>query len=241
MRPAASRRRRRPKPRAAYDARWQRIMDCVALKQPDRMPAAMFCTFWLAKYGGISHRQLMYDYEKTKEIGERAVLEFEPGRVIIRWCSTTAAGPVLDAVDFKQLHWPGHGVGDNQPYQYLDREYMKADEYDEFIVRPDRLLSAANTCRASAARSRASRNCPIFPGLHYFRLVGGIRGFGRPQRARGVRAHAQGRRGSGPLRRAPRRVHPAHDRARLSATYASSARRSRPTTSSPTISAAPRA
>ena len=67
-----------PAAKAAYDARWQRIMDCVNLKQPDRMPVTMFATFWLAKYGGITNRQLMYDHEKVKEIGERAILEFEP-------------------------------------------------------------------------------------------------------------------------------------------------------------------
>ena len=67
-----------PAAKAAYDARWQRVMDCVALKQPDRMPTSLFCMFWLAKYGGISHRQLMYDYDKVKEIAERAIVEFEP-------------------------------------------------------------------------------------------------------------------------------------------------------------------
>ena len=64
-----------------YDARWKRIMDCVALKQPDRMPVVLYGTFWLAKYGGITCKQLMYDYEKTAEIAERAVLEFEPDAV----------------------------------------------------------------------------------------------------------------------------------------------------------------
>jgi len=44
-----------PEAKAAYDARWQRIMDCVQLKQPG-MPTALFCTFWLAKFGGITHR-----------------------------------------------------------------------------------------------------------------------------------------------------------------------------------------
>ncbi len=39
-----------PEAKAAYDARFQRLMDCVALKQPDRMPTALFCTFWMAKF-----------------------------------------------------------------------------------------------------------------------------------------------------------------------------------------------
>jgi len=67
-----------PEAKAAYDARWQRVMDCVNLKQPDRLPTALFCTFWLAKLGGISHRQLMYDYDKAKELGERALAELQP-------------------------------------------------------------------------------------------------------------------------------------------------------------------
>ena len=109
----------------AYDARWRRFMDCVELKTPDRMPIAMFCTFWLAKYGGVSCRQLMYDFDKIKEVGERAILEFEPD-VYHPWMLTVPVGPALEALDYKQLLWPGHGVGDNQPYQYLDREYMSS-------------------------------------------------------------------------------------------------------------------
>ena len=50
---------------AAHDQRWQRILDTIALKQPDRMPVALYATFWLAKYGDISCKQLMHDYDVT--------------------------------------------------------------------------------------------------------------------------------------------------------------------------------
>ena len=40
---------------------------------------------------------------------------------------------------------------------------MKADEYDEFIVRPHRLLSAQISAAGLPAPSRASRNSPICP------------------------------------------------------------------------------
>lgn len=98
-----------PEAKVQHDVRWQRILDCVALKQPDRMPVAMYGTFWFAKYGGVSCKELMYDYEKTAAITERAVLEFEPDAVAPLFAAT-ALGPVLEAVDFKQLQWPGHGV-----------------------------------------------------------------------------------------------------------------------------------
>lgn len=124
-----------PEAQLAYDRRWQRIMDCVALKQPDRMPVAFHTNLWLAKYGGMSIKDAMYDYHKAADVIERACMEFEPD-IMSPQMDIMAIGRLLEAADFKQLQWPGHGVGDNQPYQYLDREYMTADEYDDFLLDP---------------------------------------------------------------------------------------------------------
>ena len=154
-------------------------MDCVNLKQPDRMPVSMFATFWLAKYGGITNRQLMYDYEKVEEIGERAILEFEPDAHsnLVLQC---ALGPSLDAVGFKQLQWPGHGVSDTQPYQYLDREYMKADEYDEFLFDPTGYYLSKYLPRIAGAFEGLDE-LPYLPGLHYLRMLSGIIPFINPR------------------------------------------------------------
>jgi hypothetical protein len=168
-----------PEARAAYDARWQRVMDCVALKQPDRMPTAMFCTFFLAKYGGVSHRQLMYDYATAKQLGERAILELEPD-MHNPLLLNVAMGPILDATGYKQLNWPGHGVADDQPYQYLDKEYMTPEEYDEFIFDPTGFYLRKYLPRVMGA-FEGFEELPDLPGLHYMRLVGGIRGFARPR------------------------------------------------------------
>jgi len=171
-----------PDAKTAYDARWQRVMDCVALKQPDRMPTAFMATFWLAKYGGISYRQLMYDYEKTKEIAERALLEFEPDSPAPTMLAI-ATGNALEAIGYKQLQWPGHGTRDDQPYQYLDREYMKADEYDDFLFDPTGFYLQKYLPRVAAV-FEGLEELPYLPGLHYFRLVAAVRLFAKP----GVRA-----------------------------------------------------
>lgn len=164
----------------AYDERWQRILDCVALKQPDRMPTAFYATFWLAKkYGGISCKELMYDYEQTKELAERAVLEFEPD-ACAPIVAAVASGRSLEAIGFKQLQWPGHGVDENQPFQYLDREYMLADEYDEFLFDPTGFYLHKYLPRVASAFEGIDQ-LPIFPGLHYFRLINGIRPFAKPE------------------------------------------------------------
>ncbi len=165
--------------KAAYDARWQRILDCVALKQPDSMPVILYASFWLAKYGGISYRELMHNYEETKEICERAVLEFEPD-ASSNLVSFTAMGKSMEAMGLKTLRWPGNGVGDNQPYQYVDREFMSATDYDEFIFDPTGfylkkfLPQVADVFKGFA-------HFPGFPGLSGLRVVSGIRPFAKPE------------------------------------------------------------
>lgn len=162
-----------PAAKAAYDARWQRIMDCVALKQADRMPVIMYATYWLAKYGGISYKELMYDYEKTKKIAEQAVLEFEPD-ACISLPGAIALGNIFEATGYKQLQWPGHGVGDNQPYQYLDREYMKAEEYPDLLADPTGFYLNKYLPRIFSA-FEGFENFPILPGMFYFRAITGLR------------------------------------------------------------------
>ena len=163
----------------ACDERWQRIIDCVNLKQPARMPVALYSTFWLAKYGGVSCKELMYDYEQTRAIAERAVLEFDPD-VVSTLVLTVASGRPLEAIGFKQLQWPGHGVGDNQPFQYLDREYMKADEYDEFLFDPTGYYLHTYLPRVAEA-FEGFEELPHFPGLYYFGLLAGILRFAKPR------------------------------------------------------------
>lgn len=165
--------------KAAYDARWERIMACVRLEQPDRMPVGLHSFFWPATYGGITFKELMYDYDKAKKVCFDAVMEFEPDGVFPLLLGTSL-GRSLEKLEFKQLQWPGHGVGDMQPFQYLDREYMKAEEYDDFLFDPTGFYLQKYLPRVAGAFEGFDK-LPSFPGLHYFRLVNGIRPFALPE------------------------------------------------------------
>jgi hypothetical protein len=163
---------------AAYDARWQRYMDCVALRQPDRMPVVLHPRFWLGRYGDMSYRDVMYDYERTMAVAERAILEFRPDL-----CSPVVSrlilGPTLQVMEFKQVQWPGHGVGDDQPFQYLDREYMTPDEYDDFIFDPTGFYLHKYLPRVAGVFSGVDQIRSL-PGLHYFSLARAVHAFARP-------------------------------------------------------------
>ncbi len=167
-----------PEAKAKHDARWQRILDCVALKQPDRMPVAMYGTFWFAKYGGISYKELMYDYDKTASITERAILEFEPDATA-PLLTAIALGRVLEATDFKQLQWPGHGVSDHQPYQYLDREYMKPEEYLDLVRDPTGFYIHRYLPRVMGVFEGFDQ-FPQIAGAFYLRAISGLRALANP-------------------------------------------------------------
>ena len=157
----------------------QRVLDAVALKRPDRVPVAFHTMLWYAKYGGTTMREVMYDYERAAALGRQAILEFDPD-IFSPPHQFTTLGRVLEAARFKQLQWPGHGVGDNQPYQYLDREYMLADEYDEYLFDPTGFWLQKYMPRVLGV-AEGLETLPGLPGFFYMRLVMGMRAFANPK------------------------------------------------------------
>jgi hypothetical protein len=165
--------------KAAYDARWARILACARLEQPDRMPVGLHSFFWPAKYAGLTYKELMYDYDKAKQATIDAALEFEPDGLYPLILGTTI-GRVLEKFEFKQLQWPGHGVGDMQPFQYLDREYMKAEEYDDFLFDPTGFYIHKYLPRILGAFEGFDK-LPKFAGMHYMRAMYAMRPFALPE------------------------------------------------------------
>ena len=165
--------------KAAYDARWQRLLSLARLEQPDRMPVGLHSFFWPANYGGITYKELMYDYDKAKKVTLDAAIELEPDGVYPLLLGSTI-GRMLEKFDFKQLQWPGHGVGDMQPFQYLDREYMKAEEYDDFLFDPTGFYLHKYLPRVLGVFEGFDK-LPRFAGMHYLRTMYGMRPFALPE------------------------------------------------------------
>ncbi len=74
----------------------------------------------------------MYDYDQTMRAWVDAMVEFAPdmyddpfpGRF---W------GRILEALDFKQLKWPGQDIKPMASFQFVENEYMEESEYDHFL------------------------------------------------------------------------------------------------------------
>ena len=119
-----------------YRERVTRFIKAVNLEEPDRVPVMLPTSFFPLYYAGSNLKEAMYDYGVMKKAWLKFMKDFSdmdlfsgPGFVL--------PARVLEIIDHKLHIWPGHGLPDNSTsYQYVEKEYMKADEYDKLILDP---------------------------------------------------------------------------------------------------------
>ncbi|MBN2062854.1 MAG: hypothetical protein JW882_20800 [Deltaproteobacteria bacterium] len=111
-----------------------RIKEALQLKQPDRVPVVLFPNMFPFYYGGITIEEAMYDYDKCAAAYRKYLLDFKPD---IHFGAVGAGpGKFYEILDYKLYAWPGHGVDATRCYQCLEKEYMKAEDYDLFLTDP---------------------------------------------------------------------------------------------------------
>lgn len=115
-----------------YAERAQRFADALALRQPDRIPLNMGAGYFLAEYCGMTHRDLVDDPIKAQEALETVALDFQPDGIFGIWNSAATA----EALGDQMTKYPGHGLPDNGSFQFDEREFMKAEDYDAFLRDP---------------------------------------------------------------------------------------------------------
>ena len=123
-----------------YRVRAQRWVDVYNVKEPDRVPVNLPVGNLAYTNYGINYRTAMYDYEKAVAACKKFNEEFS--EELEYWASPwVTPGRVLELLDYKLYSWPGHRLGENvSSVQFMESEYMKADEYDAFIPRSVRFL-----------------------------------------------------------------------------------------------------
>jgi hypothetical protein len=152
-----------------YQAREQRLKDVIALKVPDRVPVVYWSMFWHAAYGGRSIRDVMYDYDLSAKLFMKALNDLQPDGVAAAFM-LTSIGPELDLAGYRPMRWPGHGVADNGSYQYVDQEFMKADEYDLYIEDPTFFCMSRFAPRVAEAFAPLAK-LPQYSNFVYFDLL----------------------------------------------------------------------
>jgi uroporphyrinogen-III decarboxylase len=112
-----------------FGERLQRTLAAMALKQPDRIPILLGFGNGLADFAGATRREMMENAEKQNTCLLEAAQRFQPDIVF-----TYPFGPEMSrALGDRMTKWPGLGLEDNQSFQFHEQEFMKAEDYDDFI------------------------------------------------------------------------------------------------------------
>lgn len=119
-----------------FETRVLRINDAIQLKKPDRVPVFPWFHLFPARYAGMTYEEAFYDLDRWLGANEKTILDYDPDLYTQPGAPIAAAGAAHEALDNRQIKWPGHGVGPNRSFQFVEGEYMKADEYDEFLNDP---------------------------------------------------------------------------------------------------------
>ncbi len=121
-------------PEQLYQERIKRVTDVVALKTPDQVPVFGPYQLFPYNYGGVTLGEAMHDYDAARRACHKFLDDYQPdldfGPVL------AYPGTPMGMMGMNYMKWPRHGLDENVMYQFVEEEYMTADEYPEFINDP---------------------------------------------------------------------------------------------------------
>lgn len=165
-------------PGELYREREKRVIEAMALGKPDRVPIVPIFGSFAADYAGISRQDELYDLEKSFDASFKATVDFEPDMA----SSSLTFGPVLEGLDYRQLRWAGHGLPSDGGYQFVEGEYMKADEYDAFLHDPSDFIVRTYWPRIMGKLGAFGKLPPLRNLMSYFfGLTTGFMAFSTPE------------------------------------------------------------
>ena len=112
----------------------RRINDAIALKTPDRVPVTIQTGVFSCRYAGLPLSAMYYDQVAYWEACVKTIVDFEPDTGGMAAVGTS--GLINGLLDTRTQRWPGGNLPADVPYQFVEGEYMKEEEYDLFLSDP---------------------------------------------------------------------------------------------------------
>lgn len=184
--------------------RMERMEAVSNLKEPDRVPLQLHFDYgFIAKWSGITVHELLFDYGKAYKaivkmardfptdspplpmMGSRCLLGFA-----LRDYPEIAAfvgiltGRMHDVLQDTYTGWPGRELPVNSgSYQFIGGEFIKQDEYDEFIKNPigfaaEKVVPRAHRAlrKPGSAEAMAALMKAVLEGQRYSMFMEGLAG-----------------------------------------------------------------
>jgi uroporphyrinogen-III decarboxylase len=125
-----------PQAEALYKKRVTRFIKAIKMEEPDRVPVMLPVHSYPAYYAGLDFCTMMYDYDRMRQAWIKFMDDFGdmdtfsgPGLI--------PSGKISEALRSRVQKLPGIGLPlDSTMNQFVEGEYMSADEYDLLIMDP---------------------------------------------------------------------------------------------------------
>jgi hypothetical protein len=117
-----------------YRERTRMIKDAIQLKRtPERIPINLSVGYFPIEYAGYTYYDMMYDQALLIKAWNKFYQDFDPD---VFTGPLPMVGKALELLDFQLYRWPGHGLPKDREFQFVDKEYMRPDEYQDLIDDP---------------------------------------------------------------------------------------------------------
>ncbi len=150
---------RNPEAKQKYRERVTRMIQAIKMEIPDRVPVHLTSGSIIAYNAGFTLKDVIYDYSKIMPAWTKWLEDYDqdtndiPGFFPAR---------VYEILGYKTMKWPGGGLPDNASLQnFVEREYMLADEYDLFMNDPFDFGTRYFTPRTWGAFEPLARIAPL--------------------------------------------------------------------------------
>lgn len=167
------------KAKALYMEKATLIKDAVQMKQtPQRVPICPSAGHFPLEYAGLSFYDAMYDEKMLSRALDKYYNDFDPDTFTR---SMIGSGRILDLLDAKQYHWPGHGVSRDHEYQFVEDERMRPEEYDLLINDPSDFHLRYFLPRVCGALTSFAKLPPLLDLRHMSSMAPGTYPFSLPE------------------------------------------------------------
>lgn len=119
----------------------------MQLKQPDRIPIQLDMRSMPAEMYGVSRQDQHENSDKEIEMLEEAVLYFQPDSILGVFNNPKPGQSVGDCM----TKFPGHGLDPNGSFRFVEGEYMKSKDCDDFV---DERRTVLNSLKKTAENSK---------------------------------------------------------------------------------------
>jgi hypothetical protein len=158
-----------PEAESRYKQRVTLYRDAIQMKKaPERIPVCPAAGSFPIEYAGISWYEAMYDYTKLAKAWQKYHDDFNPDgfnapRII-------PPGKALEFIDLKLYRWAGCGLREDQEYQFVEGEYMTAQEYPDLIDDPTGFFLTTYFPRIFGELG-SLKKMPLLPPIHEIPVI----------------------------------------------------------------------